>query len=252
MKDPRDDRAEIPTPITYDASLRERITANLGSHRRREIALDGKRHAAVAIVLVDSEPGEARVDSLGPDGAPAHDATLLNAGPEGSAEGASGGAAFLLCRRPPTMNRHPGQYALPGGRIEPGEGVVEAALRETREEVGVTLDAGDVLGLLDDYETRSGFVMTPVVVWAGARTELVPDPVEVHTVYRVGLHQLQRRDSPRFAVIPESDRPVVAVPLGGALVHAPTAAVLVQLNGLALLGRSDSVQHYEQPVFAWS
>src|SRR5690606_33272944 len=123
-------------------------------------------------------------------------------------------------------------------RVEPGEGVVEAALRETHEEVGIGLGPDRVLGLLDDYETRSGFVMTPVVVWGGG-VELAPDPDEVMAVFRVGLHQLQRADSPRFESIPQSERPVVSVPLGSMVVHAPTAAVLVQLNWLALLGRSD-------------
>jgi 8-oxo-dGTP pyrophosphatase MutT (NUDIX family) len=111
-----------------------------------------------------------------------------------------------------------GQYALPGGRLEPGETVVEAALRETHE---------------------------------AGHAELRPDPGEVMAVYRVGLHQLLRGDSPRFESIPESDRPVVGVPLGGTVVHAPTAAVLVQLGWLGLLGRSDPVHDFEQPVFAW-
>ena len=69
--------------------------------------------------------------------------------------------------------------------------------------------------------------------------------------YRIGLHELCRDDSPRFVRIPESDRPVVQVPIGNDLIHAPTGAVLVQFRWLALEGRDDPVDGFEQPVFAW-
>ena len=78
-----------------------------------------------------------------------------------------------------------------------------------------------------------------------------PDPGEVMLDYRVGLHQLDRPGSPWFTHIPESDRVVVALPLGSTVLHAPTAAVLVQLGWLGLHGRDDPVGHFEQPVFAW-
>ena len=110
---------------------------------------------------------------------------------------------------------------------------------------------GFALGV-DDYVTRSGYVMTPVVVWAPGRSELHPDPNEVAHAYRIGLHELQRDDSPRFITIPESDRPVVQVPLGRDLIHAPTGAVLVQFRWVALDGLVNTrVDHFEQPVFAW-
>ena len=108
-----------------------------------------------------------------------------------------------------------------------------------------------VLGLLDDYPTRSGYVITPVVIWGGGRLDPRPAPDEVVAVYRVGLHQLQREDSPRFIAIPESPRPVVQIPLGNDLIHAPTGAVLLQLRWLCLEGRHDPVDELEQPVFAW-
>ena len=116
------------------------------------------------------------------------------------------------------------------------------------------LEPSAVLGVLDDYATRSGYVMTPVVVWGGANVELEPNPDEVLAAYRIGLHELTRPDSPRFVDIPESDRPVVQVPLGGDLIHAPTGAVIVNFRWLCVDGRTSSdsrVVDFEQPVFAW-
>ena len=174
------------------------------------------------------------------------------AGLDGRVEGVAGGAAFLLCRRASGLRLHAAQWALPGGRLDAGERPVDAALRELDEELGVTLDESAVLGLLDDYPTRSGYVITPVVVWGGGDPTLVPDPAEVLAAYRIGLHELCRDDSPRFVSIPESDRPVVQVPLGRDLIHAPTGAVLVQFRWVALEGRlNERVDHLEQPVFAW-
>ncbi len=240
----------MTTTIGYDAELRERIRANLAGHDRRDITDPTKRHAAVAIVLVDSELGEDRVDPAPVDewiaGRPMPDAGL-----DGRMVDVSGGAAFLLCRRAARLNSHAAQWALPGGRLDPGETAVDAALRETHEEVGVELPGSSVLGLLDDYPTRSGYVITPVVMWGGGRLELRPQPAEVVAAYRVGLHQLLRDDSPRYISIPESPRPVVQIPLGNDLIHAPTGAVLLQLRWLGLEGRPDRVDDLEQPVFAW-
>jgi hypothetical protein len=108
-----------------------------------------------------------------------------------------------------------------------------------------------VLGVLDDYPTRSGYVITPIVMWGGDPLELVIAPDEVHAVYRIGLDELCRPDSPRFITIPESDRPVVQIPIGDHLIHAPTAAVLVQFRWLGLDGDDSPVADFEQPVFAW-
>lgn len=237
--------------VPYDEDLRSRVAANLAGHQRRELALGEHRHAAVAVVLVDSEVGE--------DGADPHQPTEAEmdvmpggaGGLDGRMAGVAGGAAFLLCRRAAGLNRHASQWALPGGRLDEGETVVEAALRELDEELGVRLGVDTVIGLLDDYATRSGYVITPVVMWGGGHLALEPEPDEVLAVYRVGLHELLREDSPRFVTIPETDRPIVQVPLGNDLIHAPTGAVLLQLRWLGLEGRDDEVAEFDQPVFAW-
>ncbi|HET7667655.1 MAG TPA: CoA pyrophosphatase [Mycobacterium sp.] len=235
--------------ISYDDALRKSIRAHLSGHDRRAVTDPTKRHAAVAVVLVDSMVGEERVDPADVDDWTAgHE---MPVGLDGRMIDVSGGAAFLLCRRASRLSSHAAQWALPGGRLDPGETAVDAALRELDEEVGVRLADPDVLGLLDDYPTRSGYVITPVVIWAGGRLDPRPAPDEVVAVYRVGLHQLQRVDSPRFITIPESARPVVQIPLGNDLVHAPTGAVLLQLRWLGLEGRHDRVDELEQPVFAW-
>jgi len=207
----------VPTH-RFDDALRGRARAHLAGFERRPIAVDGRRPAAVAVVLLPDDEGR---------------------------------ACFLLTRRAATLKTHTRQWALPGGRVEPGERSVAAALRELREEVGLVLDESAVLGVLDDYATRSGFVMTPVVVWAPGPITLVPDPAEVASVYRVPLDDLDHPDVPRLITIPESDRPVIQVPILGALVHAPTAAVVYQMREAVVHGRPTRVDHLEQPVWAW-
>src|SRR4029453_11235876 len=122
---------------------------------------------------------------------------------------------------------------------------------ELSEEVGLTLDASAVLGVLDDYPTRSGFVITPVVVWGGGGGALTPNPDEVKHVYQVPLDDLERPEVPILVTIPESDRPVIQLPILSALIHAPTAAVIYQMREVVVHGRATRVDHYEQPVWAW-
>jgi 8-oxo-dGTP pyrophosphatase MutT (NUDIX family) len=165
-------------------------------------------------------------------------------------EGAAGAAAFLLTERAAGLRAHSGQWALPGGRCDGAESVLAAALRELEEEVGVRLGEQAALGLLDDYPTRSGYLVTPVVLWGGADVVLRPNPAEVAAVYRVALADIAREDAVDFVSIPESDRRVVRVYIEGSRVHAPTAAFLYQFREL-LAGRVTRVADLEQPVFAW-
>ena len=159
------------------------------------------------------------------------------------------GRSFLLTRRATTLRGHAGQWALPGGRMEPGETHGETARRELGEELGLVLGPEAELGFLDDYATRSGYVITPVVLWVGEAGALTPAPQEVASVHVVPLSELDV--DAQLVTIPESDAPVIRLPLFGDYLHAPTAALLHQFREVALHGRSTRVAHYEQPVFAW-
>src|SRR3954463_1916999 len=111
---------------------------------------------------------------------------------------AGGGTTFLLTRRAATLRSHAAQWALPGGRRDHGETQAQAALRELHEELGLQLDEADVLGLLDDYPTRSGYLITPVVVWVGTHAPIMPNPVEVASVHRIALGAIEQDDAFSF------------------------------------------------------
>ena len=207
--------------LVADERLRERLARNLGRFSAQPVHDPELRRAAVAVVVTAREDGS---------------------------------ACFVITRRAAKLRAHAGQWALPGGRLEPGEDATETALRELREEVGLELPRSAALGALDDYATRSGYAITPVVCFHGVRAQLQPDPREVAAVYEVPLTALGPPDVPRFTRIAESDRPVIQLPIAqlGTSIHAPTAAILFQLWEVAVQGRDTRVAHYEQPLFAWS
>lgn len=236
----------------FDDALRERLAANLARHDVRRHELAGRRHAAVAVIVIDSDAevhgsDESDVDRFSDlSGIPGIEGL---AHLTGRVDGTAGGAAVLLTRRGSHLAAHARQWALPGGRIDHGETALEAALRETHEEVGMALDPSHLLGQLDDYPTRSGYVITPFVFWCPPGVDPDPNPDEVASVHRIALRELCRE--PRFVQIPESRRPVIQIPIGGDLIHAPTGAVIHQFRAVALDGLAVRVDEFEQPVFAW-
>ncbi len=215
-----------------DGSLKELIQEHLAAFPVRHTNDRDARRAAVAVTVVDEGHG---ADLRG---LPAF-------------EEPSGNAALMLTRRSSGLADHPGQWAFPGGRVEAAETTVQTALREMREEVDLSLSEADVLGYLDDFVTRSGFVMTPVVVWAGKHVTVVPNPIEVESVHRIPVTEFLRKDAPLLEDRTGSEHPVLRMPVGDSWIAAPTAAIIYQFREVCLLGKQTRVAHFEQPDFAW-
>ena len=224
--------AITPTDLAISGRLHRAIAANLAGF---EVSADHRGdlvRAAVAFTLIDcSRPaGLARIPHLAGDREQ---------------------AGFILTTRAAGLSSHAGQRAFPGGRIDADETPEQAALRELEEEVGLRLGFDCVLGRLDDYATRSGYVITPVVVWGGSGARLRRNPQEVERVHRIPLRELLRDDAPLLEATDESRHPVLKMPLGDDWFAAPSAAIAYQFREVALLGRATRVAHYEQPRFAW-
>jgi 8-oxo-dGTP pyrophosphatase MutT (NUDIX family) len=201
---------------TPPARSRAAIAANMARFDRVESAATGLRAASVAVCVV-GEP-----DRL----------------------------SLVITRRAPRLRSHAGQWALPGGSRDPGETIEDAALREMAEETGLELGPDAVLGLLDDYVTRSGYLISPVVVWGGpASPAMRRQAAEVAQIHVIPLADFDVE--PRLLRIPESQFPVIQLPLLGRYLHAPTAAVIYQFCRVGLHGETVRVAHFEQPVFAW-
>jgi 8-oxo-dGTP pyrophosphatase MutT (NUDIX family) len=204
----------------FRGATRDLIASRCAAFRRVEgDARNELKHAAVAITLVAADDG-------------------------------SGETALILTGRVAGLRSHGGQWALPGGRIDPGETPVTGALRELSEEIGLALAGKDILGTLDDYPTRSGYLITPVVAWGGEHPPLRLNPQEVASVRRIRLVDIARDDAIEFDTIPESDRRVVRLHINGRFIHAPTAAMIYQFREV-LAGRATRVADLEQPGFAW-
>jgi 8-oxo-dGTP pyrophosphatase MutT (NUDIX family) len=206
------------TRFAYDERLRDHARGQLASFERIAQPLGDLKAAAVAVVL-------SSYDGLG---------------------------SVLLTRRAKSLRAHSGQWALPGGRLDPGESATDAALRELEEEVNLILPASSILGVLDDYITRSGFRITPVVVWADRDTGgLKPNPSEVASIHSATFSDLAKDHVAKFHVNSDEGTEILSLQLTLDQIFAPTAAVLYQFREVVLMGRDTRVAHYDQPPFAW-
>ena len=202
----------------YDTVLRDHARAQLNRFKRTAQRLGDLRAAAVAVVITaDNDEG-----------------------------------SVLLTRRASSLRAHSGQWALPGGRLDLSESAEDAALRELREEVNLELPKTSVLGLLDDYSTRSGYRITPVVVWADRDAlGLSPDPGEVASIHTAPFSDLVRDNLAHFHRNDSEGTEILSLHLSLDQIFAPTAAVLYQFREVVLMGKNTRVSHYDQPPFAW-
>jgi 8-oxo-dGTP pyrophosphatase MutT (NUDIX family) len=164
-----------------------------------------------------------------------------------------GALQFLLTMRPAGMRRHANQFALPGGRVDDGETAEATVLREIEEELGVRLTHDAIVGPLPDYDTRSGFRITPLVLWAARLGPLRPSADEVAAVFQIPVTALTGPSVPILIHDAGLEKPIIQMPLGGdKLIHAPTGAILYQFAQAVLAGRYVDANDFEEPRFAWS
>lgn len=215
-----------------DDTLKDLVRRHLAAFEVNSAAAHAGRGAAVAVAITDGGFGAALA------GLPTFDEWQSH-------------AALVLTKRSSKLRSHPGQWALPGGRIDAGESAEQAALREMHEEVGLALDADAIIGRLDDFITRSGFIMTPIVVWIGPHNGLVANPEEVDSIHRIPVAEFMRADAPMLNDEEGHGTPVLRMPVGDNWIAAPTAAILYQFREVCIRGKTTRVAHYEQPAFAW-
>lgn len=211
--------------------LRELVEVNLAGFSKSNLDPGNLRKAAVAVTIVDYR-GKGGLYSLG--------------------NASDTSAAIILTKRAGGLKSHAGQWAFPGGSIDPGESPEQTAFRELEEEVGLNLPADRLIGCLDDFITRSGFHITPVVIWGGTVPQLNKNVQEVASIHRIPCNEFFRQDAPVLQGGEGSGRPILFMPVGQTCIATPTAAILYQFREVALAGRIVRVSHYEQPQFAWS
>lgn len=205
--------------FTFTSGLRNRISTNLNEFERYILAGEEYRHAAVALII--TPPKKAGDD-----------------------------ACMLLTRRTSILNKHAGQWALPGGRVDDGETAYEAAIRETDEEVGLKLRDEHFLGQLDDLATKSNFIMQPFVFWLEDLSELSPNPDEVASIHYWPISFFQDENAIQLIDQEEGHAPLLRLNWGSTRIHAPTGAVLLQLWEAGILGQESRVNHYAHPNWA--
>ncbi len=137
----------------------------------------------------------------------------------------------ILTQRPNTMRDHPGQVAFPGGKIDPGEDAIAAALREAEEELALPPSAVRVIGASDDYVTGTGFIVTPVVGVVPPGLELVPSPSEVAAIFEAPLAMLLDRSQWRSNEVfwRGANRRYLEMDYQGFRIWGVTAAILANL-----------------------
>jgi len=218
--------------LQCNKQLRKRIEENLQHFAVQSIIKPQARRAAVALVVVEY----------------AREENVYHMSTEGLPDLAP---ALILTFRTSRLRKHAGQWALPGGKMESGESPEDTALRELAEEVDLVLEPRDILGQLDDFATRSGYVITPIVLWGGVANNLNPNPQEVESIHRIPIAELLRPDAPIIEDSGDPERPLLMMPVGDSWIAAPTAALLYQFREVAILGGTTRVAHFEQPAFAW-
>jgi 8-oxo-dGTP pyrophosphatase MutT (NUDIX family) len=205
--------------MDFTTDLRDTIAQNLRAFPHNEIDVGDRRHAAVALTIVESDEHP-------------------------------GVASMLLTRRAPKMNKHAGQWALPGGRVDPGETPLEGARREMQEEVNLSLGEDALLGRLDDLTSRSGYVITPFVFWADDTSEMAPNPGEVASIHRVPINRFEGERAIQFIDQETTEAPLLRLQLGDVRIHAPTGAFLLQLWEVGVHGRDTRVDGFAHPEWA--
>lgn len=200
--------------------LKSRIKRNLASITRKPIQDQALRQAAVVVAVMQESEDQS--------------------------------PSFLLTRRATKMRAHPGQFALPGGKLDPGESAEQAALRELHEELGIAANNANVLGVLDDYPTRSGYCITPIVVWLEQPVAITPNPGEVAKVFHITIDELKQKKLINLEPGDNADNPIFSInlPTVGHEIYAPTAAIIYQFYQAAINGNNTPVAFYDEPRFA--
>ena len=138
----------------------------------------------------------------------------------------------ILTQRTETLRRHAGQVAFPGGRLDPGEDAVTAALREAEEEIALPREAVEVIGASDRYRTGTGFCVTPVIGVVPPDLPLVASEAEVAAVFEVPLDFLldAANQRPRTATFQGRERAYVELLWGERRIWGATAGMIVNLS----------------------
>lgn len=215
-----------------DEKFLDEIKSNLSDFDAATIEEHDLKAAAVAVIVCDLAYGS------GVSGMSSYQTSQTD-------------AALLLTKRSSKLRRHAGQWSLPGGRVDAGETLEETAIREVHEEINLKLNPDQIIGRLDDFETRSGFVMTPILFWAGKLENLTPNLDEVDSIHRIPVSEFLRADAPMLSDSDHGDAPVLRMPVGDTWIAAPTAAILLQFREVCVLGKQTRVAHFDQPEFAW-